>query len=96
MFYSWLYGSFQVVEETYIFHKLEIIRIINESIAGSAPMTKEGIIEGINSLSLTEVCNDMVFCFCKLQHGPFAQDFNDGASRLELVRFRPRKYISMV
>jgi hypothetical protein len=56
MHYSWLCGSYEEIEETYIFHKLEIIRAVNESISKSAPMTEIGIVEGINSLSMAEVC----------------------------------------
>jgi hypothetical protein len=55
MHYSWLRGSYQEIEEMYIFHKLEIIRVVNERISKSAPLAKTGIVEGINSLSLAEV-----------------------------------------
>ena len=41
----------------YLFHKLEIIRVVNKSIAESAPMADKGIVEAINSLSLAEVWN---------------------------------------
>ncbi len=55
MHYSWLYGSYEVIEETYLFHKLEIIRAVNQSISDSAPTAKTGIVEAINSLSFAEV-----------------------------------------
>jgi hypothetical protein len=57
MHQSWLRGSYVEVEETYIFHKLEIIRAVNESISESAPMAQTGIVEAINSLSMAEVWN---------------------------------------
>jgi hypothetical protein len=57
MHYSWVCGSYEEIEEMYIFHKLEIIRAVNESISKSAPMAKTGIVEAINSLSLAEVWN---------------------------------------
>jgi hypothetical protein len=62
MFFSWLHGSYKEVEETYIFHKLEIIRTVNKTISESPPMAKPGIVEAINSLSMTEVRS----CICFL------------------------------
>ena len=55
MHYSWLLGSYKEIEKMYLFHKLEIIRVVNKSIAESAPMADKGIVEAINSLSLAEV-----------------------------------------
>jgi hypothetical protein len=57
MHHAWLRGSYKEIEETYIFHKLEIIRAVNESISKSAPMAETGIVEAINSLSMAEVRN---------------------------------------
>jgi hypothetical protein len=57
MHYSWLYGSYEEIEEMYIFHKLEIIRAVNDSISKSSPMANTGIVEAINSLSMAEVWN---------------------------------------
>jgi hypothetical protein len=57
MHYSWLRGSYKEIEEMYIFHKLEIIRAVNESISETAPMARTGIVEAITSLSFAEVWN---------------------------------------
>jgi hypothetical protein len=57
MHHSWLRDSYAEIEETYIFHKLEIILTVNESISKSGPMAKTGIVEAINSLSMAEVWN---------------------------------------
>ena len=68
MHYSWVRGSFEEIEETYIFHKLEIIRAVNDSISKSAPMAKTGIVEAINSLSLAEVCNALEIAFIVIEN----------------------------
>lgn len=57
MHYSWLCGSYKEIEETYLFHKLEIIRTVNESISKSSPMAQTGIVEAISQLSMAEVCH---------------------------------------
>jgi hypothetical protein len=57
MHYSWLSDTYEEIEELYIFHKLEIIRAVNESMFKSAPMAETGIVEAINSLSMAEVWN---------------------------------------
>ncbi|KAK3642947.1 hypothetical protein LTR56_010544 [Elasticomyces elasticus] len=51
---SWLRGSYEEVEPTYIFHKLEMIRAVNKAISEPAPLAKIGIVESIDALSMTE------------------------------------------
>lgn len=68
MHYSWVRGSYKEIEETYIFHKLEIIRTVNKSISESAPMAKTGIVEAINCLSMAEVCTLTPSFFLILSH----------------------------
>jgi hypothetical protein len=68
MHYSWLRDSYEEIEEMYLFHKLEIIHAVNESISESAPMAKTGIVEAINCLSMAEVRNRAAFSYTVFSH----------------------------
>ena len=56
---SWLSGpgSLQTtdMEETYLFHKLEAMRLVNEQIADPAQSTSDGCLSLIASLAYVEV-----------------------------------------
>ena len=44
------------MEETYLYHKLEAMRIVNEQIADPAQSTSDGCLSLIAALALVEVC----------------------------------------
>ena len=58
--YSWLSGPGSLqstdMEETYLYHKLEAMRIVNEQIADPAQSTSDGCLSLIAALALVEVC----------------------------------------
>ncbi len=82
MHYSWLRGSYEGIEQMYIFHKLEIIRAVNTAISESAPLARVGIVEAVNALSFAEVLNEAAitrFSFkdLRIQFGGFDLDCAD-------------------
>ena len=58
--YSWLSGPGSLqstdMEETYLYHKLEAMRIVNEQIADPVQSTSDGCLSLIAALALVEVC----------------------------------------
>ena len=57
MHYSWREGSLTTMKETYLYHKLEAMRLINDQISDPVLSTSDGCINTIASLALTEVSN---------------------------------------
>ncbi len=55
MHYSWMEGSLDAMEETYLHHKLEAMRLVNEQIGDPVLSTSDGCINTITALALTEV-----------------------------------------
>ena len=55
MHYSWIAGSFDGMEETYLHHKLEAIRVVNEQISDPVLGTSDACIDTIVVLALVEV-----------------------------------------
>ncbi len=55
MHYSWLEGSLEGMEETYLHHKLEAMRLVNEQIGDPVLNTSDGCINTIAALAMAEV-----------------------------------------
>jgi membrane protein insertase Oxa1/YidC/SpoIIIJ len=51
----WLHGNVLQVQETYIHHKLEAIRLVNEQLANPNTSSSDGVIGTIACLALAEV-----------------------------------------
>ncbi len=53
MHYSWITGSTKEIEKTYLYHKLEAIRAVKDSI--SDPLSQDICVNLISALALAEV-----------------------------------------
>ncbi|KAH8900934.1 hypothetical protein GQ53DRAFT_740762, partial [Thozetella sp. PMI_491] len=54
MHYSWMEGSISSMEETYLYHKVEAMRLVNEQIGDPVLSTSDGCINTIAALAVTE------------------------------------------
>lgn len=56
MHYFWLNGSLGDMEETYLYHKVESMRLVNEHLGDPIGSTSDSCIYLIAALALAEVC----------------------------------------
>ena len=69
MHLSWMEGYLGSMRETYLHHKLEAMRLVNEQISDPVLSTSDGCINTIAALAITEVSlGDAFTLYCTTHH----------------------------
>jgi hypothetical protein len=55
MHWYWINGDVTLIRETYLHHKLEVIRLVNEQLAVAGASSSDSVIGAIACLALAEV-----------------------------------------